>query len=69
MTSDEKIYNHRRLYVIFADLCDDFGRILNADGNSINIRNTVEFEKRLKNLSSYFKTQAELQELFKKHNV
>lgn len=69
MTYDEKTYNNQRLAALFEDLVEDYMKVLNYDGISVNLSEYSKFETRLKNFVAYFKTQAEIQEVFKKYDV
>lgn len=76
MTYDEKTYINLRLAALFEDLVANYSEILSDDGESVNMVLTtevltkyVEFETRLKNFVAYFKTQAEIQEVFKKYDI
>jgi len=69
MTYDEKNYNNRRLAALFTDLGENFKKVLDDDGELVNLQEYSKFETRLKDLVVYFKTQAEIQEVFKKYGV
>ena len=69
MTLDEKKYNNQRLAALFADLVEDYMKVLNYDGITVDLSEYSKLETRLKNFVAYFKTQAEIQEVFKRYDV
>lgn len=69
MTYDEKTYNNQRLAALFADLVEDYKKVLNYDGITVVLSEYSKFETRLQDFVAYFKTQAEIQEVFKKYDV
>ena len=69
MTYDEKNYNNQRLAALFTDLGENFMKVLGDDGELVNLQEYSKFETRLKDLVVYFKTQAEIQDVFKKYGV
>lgn len=69
MTYDEKTYNNKRLEALFCDLVCDFKKVLNEDLETVNRAEYRKFENRLKNFVAYFRTQAEIQEVFKRNDL
>ena len=69
MTYEEKTYNNLRLAALFDDLVNDFMKVLNYDGITVDLSAYSKLETRLKDFVAYFKTQAEIQEVFKRYDV
>ena len=54
MTLDEKKYNNQRLAALFADLVEDYMKVLNYDGITVDLSEYSKLETRLKKLCSVF---------------
>lgn len=69
MTNEEKSYNNQRLAALFEDLVNDYMKVLNYDGVTVCQSEYSKLETRLKNFEVYFRTQAEIQEVFERYGV